>query len=114
MFSYEPAMSKRGRGAKGEHSPRFSRRGLAAVLYPIPPAMAFSPINSGHFMGMNRADPRDNFADDAVVPSGLSVGDRYSTAYAKATSMPPPAPIDRVVRGITAPRPAQAIRGPGR
>ena len=36
---------------------------------------------------MNWADPRDNFADDAVVPSGLSVDDRYPVTYAKAKSV---------------------------
>ena len=31
--------------------------------------------------GVNWADPRDNYASDAVVPSGLSVTDDYRTVY---------------------------------
>ncbi|HEX4791374.1 MAG TPA: cellulase family glycosylhydrolase [Actinospica sp.] len=33
------------------------------------------------FKGVNWADPRDNYASDAVVPSGLSVTDGYSSVY---------------------------------
>nr|WP_228562233.1 cellulase family glycosylhydrolase [Catenulispora rubra] len=33
------------------------------------------------FHGVNWADPRDNYASDAVVPSGLSVTDDYRTVY---------------------------------
>ncbi|NUP53447.1 MAG: cellulase family glycosylhydrolase [Catenulispora sp.] len=36
------------------------------------------------FHGVNWADPRDNYASDAVVPSGLSAGDDYRTVYRKA------------------------------
>ncbi|MFG2041024.1 ricin-type beta-trefoil lectin domain protein [Dactylosporangium sp. NPDC048998] len=39
------------------------------------------------FKGVNWADPRDNYADDPVVPSGLSTSDSYSTTYAKATAV---------------------------
>src|SRR3954469_14997328 len=35
------------------------------------------------FHGVNWADPRDNYAPDAVVPSGLSVTDNYGTVYRK-------------------------------
>ncbi|NUR61844.1 MAG: cellulase family glycosylhydrolase [Catenulispora sp.] len=39
------------------------------------------------FHGVNWADPRDNYASDAVVPSGLSVTDDYGTVYRKAERM---------------------------
>lgn len=44
-------------------------------------------LNSQQFHGVNWADPRDNFADDAVVPSGLSTSDSYELTYAKATAI---------------------------
>ncbi|MBE1878077.1 ricin-type beta-trefoil lectin domain protein [Myceligenerans pegani] len=37
------------------------------------------------FRGVNWADPRDNYADDEVVPSGLSTDDSYRTTYRKAS-----------------------------
>ncbi|TPQ15486.1 glycoside hydrolase family 5 protein [Streptomyces sporangiiformans] len=37
------------------------------------------------FKGVNWADPRDNFADDPVVLSGLSTSDSYAQTYAKAS-----------------------------
>ncbi|MFJ8535598.1 glycoside hydrolase family 5 protein [Streptomyces sp. NPDC093591] len=39
------------------------------------------------FRGVNWADPRDNYADDAVVPSGLSTSDSYATTYAKSQAI---------------------------
>ena len=39
------------------------------------------------FHGVNWADPRDNYASDAVVPSGLSVDDSYGTVYAITLKM---------------------------
>ena len=39
------------------------------------------------FRGVNWADPRDNYASDAVVPSGLAVTDSYSTVYRTAQRM---------------------------
>src|SRR3954471_2983751 len=39
------------------------------------------------FRGVNWADPRDNYADDEVVPSGLSTADSYRTTYRKATGI---------------------------
>jgi hypothetical protein len=46
------------------------------------PAQAVSDIR-----GVNWADPRDNYADDEVVPSGLSTSDSYDTVYAKAQAI---------------------------
>ncbi|MFG2131832.1 hypothetical protein ACGFNV_28990 [Streptomyces sp. NPDC048751] len=43
------------------------------------------------FRGVNWADPRDNYASDAVVPSGLSVTDNYRTVYRTT---------DKMVRGF--------------
>jgi endoglucanase len=39
------------------------------------------------FHGANWADPRDNFATDALVLSGLSAGDSYTTVRSKATAI---------------------------
>src|SRR5213078_1888945 len=43
--------------------------------------------NTSAFRGVNWADPRDNYAADAVVPSGLSVQDDYATTYRKASGI---------------------------
>src|SRR2546421_9888605 len=42
---------------------------------------------TNQFRGVNWADPRDNYANDAVVPSGLSTSDNYVTTYAKASAI---------------------------
>jgi len=42
------------------------------------------PAGTSEFRGVNWADPRDNYAHDAVVPSGLSTADDYATTYQKA------------------------------
>jgi endoglucanase len=39
------------------------------------------------FKGVNWADPEDNYANDTVVPSGLSKLDNYPTTYAKASAI---------------------------
>ncbi|CAM5277391.1 Extracellular exo-alpha-L-arabinofuranosidase OS=Streptomyces griseorubiginosus OX=67304 GN=abfB_6 PE=3 SV=1 [Streptomyces griseorubiginosus] len=39
------------------------------------------------FRGVNWADPRDNYASDAVVPSGLKVTDSYRTVYRTTEKM---------------------------
>nr|WP_206439122.1 cellulase family glycosylhydrolase [Streptomyces scabichelini] len=46
---------------------------------------AVPPVSDFH--GVNWADPRDNYADDAVVPSGLSTSDSYATVYAKSKAI---------------------------
>lgn len=60
---------------------------LAAVA---PPASASPPPARGdtsEFRGVNWADPRDNYADDEVVPSGLSLSDGYATTLRKAKAL---------------------------
>ena len=65
-------------------------RNAAAALVLVASAMAAlpaaaSPSNTDDFRGVNWADPRDNYASDEVVPSGLSTADSYATTYRKAT-----------------------------
>jgi hypothetical protein len=57
---------------------------LAVVLVH---AAAPAAAATNQFKGVNWADPRDNYADDPVVPSGLSTSDSYATTYAKATAV---------------------------
>lgn len=45
------------------------------------------PSGTSEFRGVNWADPRDNYADDEVVPSGLSTADDYRTTYRKASDI---------------------------
>jgi len=49
------------------------------------PASAAPSTNTSQFKGVNWADPRDNYADDPVVLSGLSLTDTYAQTYTKAT-----------------------------
>jgi hypothetical protein len=56
---------------------------LVSVTVAVPPAAAAT----SQFNGVNWADPRDNYADDPVVPSGLSTSDSYATTYAKAAAV---------------------------
>ncbi|MEU8990813.1 cellulase family glycosylhydrolase [Streptomyces sp. NPDC048558] len=46
-----------------------------------------APPPVSDFRGVNWADPRDNYADDAVVPSGQSTSDSYATTYAKSRAI---------------------------
>jgi hypothetical protein len=50
-------------------------------------APAHAATNTSQFKGVNWADPRDNFVNGPVVPSGLSTSDSYATTYAKATAI---------------------------
>jgi hypothetical protein len=52
---------------------------LASAAPAAATSAAAAPPSSFH--GVNWADPRDNYAGDAVVPSGLSTGDDYRTVY---------------------------------
>jgi hypothetical protein len=45
------------------------------------------PSGTSDFRGVNWADPRDNYAGDAVVPSGLALTDDYGTVYRTAQRM---------------------------
>jgi hypothetical protein len=49
------------------------------------PASAAPTGDTTQFRGVNWADPRDNYADDPVVLSGLSLSDSYAQTYAKAS-----------------------------
>ena len=62
---------------------------LLAGAAPLPALAAPStgPTGTSEFRGVNWADPRDNYADDEVVPSGLSTGDDYRTTYRKASDL---------------------------
>ena len=57
---------------------------LVTSAMTVLPATA-APKNTSEFRGVNWADPRDNYAADEVVPSGLSTADNYATTYRKAT-----------------------------
>jgi Ricin-type beta-trefoil lectin domain/Cellulase (glycosyl hydrolase family 5) len=73
---------------------------VAATVAAAPSAIA---ANTSQFRGVNWADPRDNFADDPVVPSGLSTSDSYGTVFATATA---------VVNGLQANLGANTLRLP--
>jgi hypothetical protein len=63
---------------------------LAVTGSAVAPATASStvgPSGTSEFRGVNWADPRDNYAADEVVPSGLSTGDSYATTYRKASGI---------------------------
>jgi Ricin-type beta-trefoil lectin domain/Cellulase (glycosyl hydrolase family 5) len=63
--------------------------GLGASVLLLAPAtaahagthQAVPPAGTNAFHGVNWADPRDNYAHDPVVPSGLAVTDDYRTVY---------------------------------
>ena len=48
---------------------------------------AVGHLNPSTFHGVNWADPRDNFANDAVIPSGLSASDTPAQTYTKASQI---------------------------
>ncbi|MBO0812742.1 MAG: cellulase family glycosylhydrolase, partial [Microlunatus sp.] len=58
----------------------------ALVLATAAPAAHASgaQLDPAQFRGVNWADPRDNFASDPVVPSGLSTADTPKASYQKA------------------------------
>ncbi|MGW0803482.1 RICIN domain-containing protein [Nonomuraea sp. NPDC002799] len=92
------------------HSSRTLRRSLAAlaaalVSVPIAALTGAAPAaaDTAQFRGVNWADPRDNYADDPVIPSGLSVSDGYATVRAKA---------DAVIAGFQANLGANTVRLP--
>ncbi|MGW6641377.1 glycoside hydrolase family 5 protein [Streptomyces iakyrus] len=60
---------------------------LASPAAASPAHRPATPPPVSDFKGVNWADPRDNYADDAVVPSGLSTSDGYATTYAKSKAI---------------------------
>ena len=58
--------------------------GAAALPATASPAR---PSGTSDFRGVNWADPRDNYASDEVVPSGLSTDDDYATTYRRASGI---------------------------
>ncbi|MEU2924412.1 cellulase family glycosylhydrolase [Streptomyces sp. NPDC007251] len=64
---------------------------------------AAASLTPAQFHGVNWADPRDNYADDPVVLSGLSLSDDYATTYAKAS---------RVIAGFRKNLQANTVRLP--
>ncbi|TCM35314.1 ricin-type beta-trefoil lectin domain protein [Kribbella sp. VKM Ac-2568] len=58
--------------------------GAAALPATASPA---HPSGTNDFRGVNWADPRDNYASDEVVPSGLSTDDDYATTYRRASGI---------------------------
>ncbi|MGN9843937.1 ricin-type beta-trefoil lectin domain protein [Nonomuraea sp. H19] len=73
---------------------------LIAVL--AQPAAA-NPLATSDFRGVNWADPRDNYAADPVVPTGLSTSDGYTATHAKAK---------RIVSGFRSVLGANTVRMP--
>lgn len=59
--------------------------------------------NTSRFRGVNWADPRDNYASDEVVPSGLDTDDSYRTTYRKST---------KIVKGFRSELRANTVRLP--
>jgi hypothetical protein len=59
----------------------------AAVGFVLAVHVPSAAAATNQFRGVNWADPRDNYADDPVVPSGLSTSDTYATVFAKATAI---------------------------
>jgi hypothetical protein len=60
---------------------------LAGLLAGSSPAAGASPDRVSAFKGVNWADPRDNYATDPVVPSGLSISDGYAKTFIKASGI---------------------------
>ncbi|SEG87942.1 Cellulase (glycosyl hydrolase family 5) [Nonomuraea solani] len=87
------------------HAP--SIRSLLAALIAIPITVltgaAPAAADTSQFKGVNWADPRDNYADDPVIPSGLAGSDGYATVRAKA---------DAVLAGFQANLGANTVRLP--
>ncbi|MCA8829570.1 RICIN domain-containing protein [Hymenobacter pini] len=58
---------------------------------PTPPVTAepvlAAGLGAGNIAGLNWADPRDNFVDDALVLSGLQAGDTYATVQTKSAKI---------------------------
>ncbi|MEU4746826.1 cellulase family glycosylhydrolase, partial [Actinosynnema sp. NPDC023658] len=57
---------------------------VTGLLTAVAPAAG---ATTKQFKGVNWADPRDNYAADEVVPSGLSTQDDYAATRAKASAI---------------------------
>ncbi|MBT2503566.1 glycoside hydrolase family 5 protein [Curtobacterium sp. ISL-83] len=62
-----------------------------------------SALDPTQFHGVNWADPRDNYANGPVIPSGLSTADGYATTYRKS---------DRIIREFRHDLGADTVRLP--
>lgn len=60
---------------------------IPGALYQGNQSIAHAATTTNQFKGVNWADPRDNYANDPVVPSGLLTSDSYATTYTKATAI---------------------------
>ncbi len=60
---------------------------VAAATVPAAGSSSTGPAGTSEFRGVNWADPRDNYASDEVVPSGLSPRDDYATTYRKSSDI---------------------------
>ncbi|WP_460503152.1 RICIN domain-containing protein, partial [Hymenobacter agri] len=67
-----------------------------------PPTLA-TGLGAANIAGLNWADPRDNFTDDALVLSGLGATDDYATVQTKT---------ERVINGFQASTSANTVRLP--
>ena len=74
-----------------------------AAVAPAPAAVLTNAVGAASIAGLNWADPRDNFVDDALVLSGLAAGDSYATVQTKA---------DRIISGFLATTNANTVRLP--
>lgn len=80
-------------------APRRRRRALLIGLVCLSAALTMTAVTTSFaadktpaappssFHGVNWADPRDNYAADAVVPSGLNTTDDYKTVYRTTQTM---------------------------
>ena len=79
-----------------------ARKDLAAAPQPQA-ALAADAVGAAGIAGLNWADPRDNFVDDALVLSGLTAGDSYATVQSKS---------DVLISGLLAKTGANTVRLP--
>jgi len=77
---------------------------------PVPPPTTTTPVppptntlGAAGIGGLNWADPRDNFVDDALVLSGLAAGDSYATVQSKT---------ERIINGFLTSTGANTVRLP--
>ncbi len=92
---------------------RHRRMQLVCVVSAFLTILTFVAVQGGNisvahaatnqFRGVNWADPRDNYANDPLVLSGLRKGDSYATTYAKASA---------IIRGFAKNLRANTVRMP--